>query len=85
MRTTLPALAAVTFGLAGCGTPAAAPGAALESFTTDALTAHIAVLASDSLAGRAPASVGEDRTMAYLTETFGRLGLQPGNNGSWYQ
>lgn len=84
MRTILPALAAVTLGLAGCGT-AAAPGAALESFTTDALAAHIAVLASDSFAGRAPASIGEERTMAYLTSEFGKLGLQPGNNGSWYQ
>ena len=84
MRIPMLALATVTLGLAGCGAPAA-PGAALESFTTNDITAHIAVLASDSFAGRGPASVGEDRTMAYLTEEFGRLGLEPGNGGSWYQ
>ena len=84
MRITTLALATVAVGLAGCGAPAA-PGAALESFTTDDIMAHIAVLASDSFAGRGPASVGEDRTMAYLTETFARLGLEPGNGASWYQ
>jgi Zn-dependent M28 family amino/carboxypeptidase len=84
MQSKMPALAIVALGLAGCSRPAA-PGAALESFTTDDLTAHIAVLASDSFAGRGPASVGEDRTMAYLTAEFSRLGLQPGNGDSWYQ
>jgi Zn-dependent M28 family amino/carboxypeptidase len=83
-RTTALALAAGALGLAGCGAPAA-PGVALESFTIDDLTAHIAVLASDSFAGRAPASVGEDRTLAYLQAEFARLGLVPGNGGSWHQ
>jgi Zn-dependent M28 family amino/carboxypeptidase len=67
-----------------CGAPQP-PGAALESFDVDGLAAHIAVLASDSLAGRAPSSVGEDRTMAYLEAEFRRLGLEPGNGTSWYQ
>lgn len=84
MRSIMPALAAAALGLAGCGAPAV-PGAALESFSTDDLTAHIAVLASDSFAGRGPASVGEDRTMAYLQAEFERLGLEPGNGSSWYQ
>jgi len=76
--------AALAVGLGSCGGPAV-PGSALESFTTDDITAHIAVLAADSLAGRAPASVGEDRTMAYLQTEFARLGLVPGNGDSWYQ
>ncbi|MDH4045174.1 MAG: M28 family metallopeptidase [Gemmatimonadota bacterium] len=85
MRSMMSALAATgALALAGCGAPAV-PGAALESFSTDDLTAHIAVLASDSFAGRGPASVGEDRTMAYLQAEFERLGLEPGNGASWYQ
>ena len=69
---------------AACGAPQP-PGAALESFDTGDLAAHIAVIASDSFAGRAPSSVGEDRTMAYLEAEFQKLGLEPGNGTSWYQ
>jgi Zn-dependent M28 family amino/carboxypeptidase len=83
-RMSVLAVAALAVGVGSCAGPGA-PGVALESFTVDDLTAHIAVLAADSLAGRAPASVGEDRTMAYLQTEFARLGLVPGNGGSWYQ
>jgi Zn-dependent M28 family amino/carboxypeptidase len=83
-RMSMLGLVALALGSVGCAGPAV-PGAALESITVDDLTAHIAVLASDSLAGRAPASVGEDRTLAYLQTEFARLGLVPGNGGSWYQ
>jgi Zn-dependent M28 family amino/carboxypeptidase len=76
-------LSALIGGVA-CGAPRP-PGAALESFDVDDLAAHIAVIASDSFAGRAPSSVGEDRTMAYLEAEFRRLGLEPGNGTSWYQ
>jgi len=76
MRSILPALAlgAATLGVAGCGGGSAVPGAALDSFTTDELTAHVAVLAADSLGGRGPSSVGEDRTMAYLESQATALG-----------
>jgi Zn-dependent M28 family amino/carboxypeptidase len=68
----------------GCGAPQP-PGTALESFTPDDLAADIAVIASDSFAGRAPSSVGEDRTMAFLEAEFQKLGLEPGNGTTWYQ
>ena len=71
--------------LAGCAGGDLVPGAALESITAADLAPRIAVLASDSLAGRGPSSVGEDRTMTYLQAEFTRLGLEPGNDGSWYQ
>ncbi len=61
------------------------PGAALESVTADGLRSEIAVLASDSLAGRGPSSIGEERTLAYLQSEFSQLGLTPGNGDSWYQ
>ena len=44
------------------------------------LTAHVRVLASDAFEGRAPASVGEEKTVAYLVSQFTELGLQPGGD-----
>ncbi|WP_266203850.1 M28 family metallopeptidase [Pontibacter kalidii] len=59
---------------------------ALQSITADSLLAHITTLASDEFEGRAPGSVGEDSTVAYLTRHFKQLGLQPGNpDGSFVQ
>ncbi len=49
------------------------------------LAMHIKVLASDEFAGRAPGTVGEEKTIAYLTEQFKRLGLKPGNGDSYVQ
>jgi len=46
---------------------------------------HIAVLASDEFEGRAPATAGEEKTIAYLQREFAALGLQPGNGSSWFQ
>ncbi|AMR30421.1 peptidase M28 [Mucilaginibacter sp. PAMC 26640] len=46
---------------------------------------HIAVLANDSLLGRKPFTVGEDKTIAYISAQFKKLGLEPGNKGSYYQ
>jgi Zn-dependent M28 family amino/carboxypeptidase len=46
---------------------------------------HIAVLASDEFEGRAPATAGEEKTIAYLQREFSALGLQPGNGDSWFQ
>jgi Zn-dependent M28 family amino/carboxypeptidase len=61
------------------------PGAALESITAGDIGREVAVLAADSLGGRGPSTIGEDRTMTYLKTTFAGLGLQPGNGDSWYQ
>jgi Zn-dependent M28 family amino/carboxypeptidase len=43
------------------------------------------VLSSDEFEGRQPGTVGEEKTLAYLVQQFARVGLQPGNNGSWFQ
>ena len=52
----------------------------------DTLRAEIEVLASDEFEGRAPGSAGETKTVAYLTEQFSALGLEPGNpDGTWVQ
>ena len=78
-------LAAGVLLIASCGGDQVVPGAALESITGNDLGERIAILASDSFGGRAPSSVGEERTMAYLEATFRGLGLQPGNDGSFFQ
>lgn len=58
---------------------------AAESISTEDLKKHISVLASDEFGGRAPASEGEEKTINYLAAQFDSLGLEPGNNGSWFQ
>ena len=42
-------------------------------------------LSSDEFEGRAPGTVGEKKTLDLLVAEFTKLGLKPGNGGSWYQ
>jgi len=68
------------------GAQAQSPDAALASIKAEELLQHIKVLASDEFEGRAPGSLGETRTIAYLQQQFRQLGLRPGNpDGSWVQ
>ncbi|QDH68849.1 M28 family metallopeptidase [Marilutibacter alkalisoli] len=46
---------------------------------------RVKTLASDEFEGRAPGSIGESRTLAYLKGQFEAMGLQPGHDGSWFQ
>ena len=81
---TLPGLAlgAAAVLLAACARPPADPA---EAMSADSFTQHVRMLSSDAFEGRAPASVGEARTVRYLTEQFAALGLRPGNGRSWTQ
>jgi len=54
------------------------------SITADGILAHIRTLASDEFEGRAPASLGEDRTVEYLVSQMKGLGLAPGNPDGTY-
>ena len=68
------------------GGDTAAPPAVAAGIGADTLLAAIERLASDEFGGRAPGSDGEERTVAYLTEQFSALGLEPGNpDGTWVQ
>ena len=50
------------------------------------LSRHVRTLASDEFEGRAPATPGEDKTIAYLVEQFIQSGLEPGGeHGGWTQ
>lgn len=78
--------------LAACGGATGDDGvpdvSALDSgraaITAEGLMRHIAVLAHDSLEGRAPGGVGEARTVRYLEDQFKALGLAPGNPDGTY-
>jgi len=85
------ALVATTLFLAACSPGATSEGSspevppeALAAIDTATLMRHIGVLAHDSLLGRLPGSVGEDKTVAYLEGQFRALGLAPGNPDGTY-
>ena len=76
------------------GAPPPAPAAqspaqiadAARVITSAMMLSHVRALAADDKAGRAPGTVGEERTVAYLVGEFKRLGLAPGNpDGSYVQ
>ena len=59
------------------------PGGGIDA---DALSRHVRVLASDAFEGRAPATPGEERTIAYLVAELEKAGIAPGgDNGGWTQ
>jgi Zn-dependent M28 family amino/carboxypeptidase len=69
-----------------CLAACAPPAAPIAEISGERLLADIAVLAADSLEGRRPGTIGEDRTIAFLTSQFEAIGLEPGNpDGSWTQ
>jgi Zn-dependent M28 family amino/carboxypeptidase len=49
-------------------------------FDTGRLSQHVQTLGSDAFEGRAPATNGETKTVAYLSEQFAAAGLQPGGD-----
>lgn len=69
------------------GAPAAVADAHAFSPQIDAgdFAELVKTLASDGFEGRAPGTVGEERTVTYLRDQMQRIGLQPGNGDSWFQ
>jgi Zn-dependent M28 family amino/carboxypeptidase len=57
---------------------------ARDALTAEGIMRHVRVLADDSMEGRAPGGVGEERTVRYLEEQFKALGLAPGNPDGTY-
>ena len=54
--------------------------------TPDHLSRHVHVLASDAFEGRAPATPGEEKTIAYVVDELKKAGVQPGGErGTWTQ
>jgi Zn-dependent M28 family amino/carboxypeptidase len=80
----------ITVGVAllgiGCSQTESGSADAADRIELEGLEQGIRDLAADSMGGRAPASVGEDRTISYLVRRFGEIGLEPGGrDGSWTQ
>ena len=74
MRSTYLA-AGAALAILACQSPARA-----GNFDTVRLADHIKVLASDAFEGRGPATPGEVKTVAYMTEQFKAVGLSPGGD-----
>jgi Zn-dependent M28 family amino/carboxypeptidase len=65
--------------------PATPPYTFGPEISAEDFSQHVKVLSSDEFEGRAPGSKGEELTINYLKAQFERLGLQPGNGGSYFQ
>ncbi len=75
---------ALALGLSALSFPAAPLFA--QTIEPARLEASVRVLASDLFEGRAPGTVGEERTIGYLVGRFQALGLEPGGpDGQWVQ
>ena len=85
-RSSFLAAAAIVACSGGDSDPTSAkiPGEGIAAIDTAMLMHHIAVLASDSLMGRAPGTPGEEKTSAYVEAQFSGMGLKPGNPDGTY-
>jgi hypothetical protein len=61
------------------------PEKVAEQFTEQGLRKHIEVLSSDAFEGRAPATLGEEKTVNYLVENYKLIGLEPAFGNSYVQ
>jgi Zn-dependent M28 family amino/carboxypeptidase len=48
-----------------------------QHITAEGILADVEVLSADSMEGRAPATPGEARAVAYIAQRFGQVGLEP--------
>ena len=80
MRPSLPIIAL----LLSAG-PAAIAAPAGITPSIDTMKEVVKEISSDAYEGRAPGTVGEEKTLTYLVQRFEALGLKPGNKGSWVQ
>lgn len=62
------------------------PAAHANKISEADLRPHIEILASDEFEGREPGTEGERKTTTYLSEQWGKAGLQPAaSDGSWLE
>jgi Zn-dependent M28 family amino/carboxypeptidase len=71
-------------GAAGAPAASKVPVSSLPAIETGPILEHIKVLAADDFEGRAPGTKGEELTIKYLEDAFGKLGLAPGNSDGTY-
>ena len=64
----------------------AAPAIAREPISESGLIETVRTMTDDWFQGRAPGTIGEERTIGYLVGRFQALGLEPGGpDGQWIQ
>ena len=63
----------------------AKPDAYAKTITAADLKKHLYIVAGAEMEGREATSEGERKAAAYIENEFKRIGLQPGNNGSFRQ
>ncbi len=93
MRRTV--LFALTAGICLGGAAQAAPAdtaaaasthpAFSTAITAQGFRAYDKAISSDYMEGRKPGTTGGERATHWIVEQFKKLGLQPGNHGSWLQ
>jgi len=66
--------------LAGHAATPPAPASAAATIDPAKLSNHVKILSADDFEGRGPATAGERKTVAYLTEQLKAAGLQPGGD-----
>lgn len=76
---------AATVGEAAGAAAAPAKTELVDTLMNPKLGEYIKTLASDEFQGRAPATKGEEKTLAYLSEHFKRIGLKPLQGDSYIQ
>jgi hypothetical protein len=64
---------------------AAQPDKYAKTITSDDLKRHLYIVASKEMEGRETGTEGERKAAAYIENEFKRIGLQPGNNGTYRQ
>ncbi len=81
MKTVLAAVSCVF-----CLSFMSAPSVSAQSLDGTRIADTVKVLASDFFEGRAPGTIGEERTVGYLIGQLQAIGLEPGGrDGSWVQ
>ncbi|NWK95660.1 peptidase M28 [Sphingobium lactosutens] len=88
MRSSIAAIAAIlalSAPAAGIAAPAKSAAAKSAEPSIETMKRLVKELSSDAFEGRAPGTAGEEKTLALLAAEFGKLGLKPGNKGSWFQ
>ncbi|MFC3715995.1 M28 family metallopeptidase [Luteimonas soli] len=56
-----------------------------DDITAGDFSELVKTLSSDEFEGRGPGTPGGEKTVEYIKAQFVRIGLQPGNDGSWFQ
>ncbi|AUW58507.1 peptidase M28 [Sphingobium sp. SCG-1] len=72
-------------GAAMLSVATASSAAPAPAISVDTMKRLVKELSSDAYEGRAPGTVGEEKALALLVAEFQKLGLKPGNKGSWFQ